>query len=113
VTVVELAVGYAAVGTILALAAAASRRATAVDAVLLVGLWPLYGPVLISAGAGRADPRGEVLELQGRVVQARTRLAAAERALARDAAELERVGDLVTRLTAQLEVEDVAGQLPE
>jgi hypothetical protein len=55
VTIVELAFAYAAVGAVIALVAAASRRATALDAVLLVGLWPLYGPVL-AGGVARAAP---------------------------------------------------------
>jgi hypothetical protein len=53
VTVVELALAYAAVGAVLALVAAATRRASALDALLLVGLWPLYGPVLVGGVAAR------------------------------------------------------------
>lgn len=54
-TVVDLTVGYAVVGAALALLALAAGRATTVDAVLLLGLWPLYGPVL-AGGSGRAAP---------------------------------------------------------
>ena len=66
-TVVELAVGYAGVGALLALVAVVSRRAGPLDALLLLGLWPLYGPVLIGGGGGgdpvAPDPREEALVL--------------------------------------------------
>ncbi len=63
-TVVELALGYAGIGAVLALVAVAAGRASALDAVMLAGLWPLYGPVL--AGGDRraptaADPREDAL----------------------------------------------------
>ncbi|MBL8622442.1 MAG: hypothetical protein JNK64_14100 [Myxococcales bacterium] len=52
-TVVGLALGYVGVGAFLALMALVARRAAPVDALLLLGLWPLYGPVLV--GGGRVD----------------------------------------------------------
>jgi hypothetical protein len=58
VTVVGLALAYAGVGALVALVALAARRASALDAVLLLGLWPLYGPVLAGGAAGRAAPDG-------------------------------------------------------
>lgn len=82
-TVVELAAGYLGVGvTVAAIALARRAGTTAVDAVLLVGLWPVFGPVLAAAGSGRAaEPhlRAHV----DRLAAAEARLAELDRALAR------------------------------
>ena len=59
-TVVDLAVAYAGVGAVMALIAIARRKGGAVDALLLLGLWPLYAPVLAS-GNEPADPRERAL----------------------------------------------------
>mgnify|MGYP000907641797 CR=1 FL=1 len=58
--VVDVAVVYAGVGAMIALVALARRRANAVDALLLLGLWPLYAPVL-AGGAAASDPREQAL----------------------------------------------------
>lgn len=60
--VVDLAVGYAGVGAVMALVASAKWRVGAVDALLLLGLWPLYAPVLAGGGGDDAsDPRERAL----------------------------------------------------
>lgn len=52
-----LGVGYLAVGAAIALAAAVARRlASAADAILLVGMWPLWAPLaLVRPARGAAD----------------------------------------------------------
>ena len=61
-TVVELAIVYGVAGGVVAVAALARRR-PAVDALLLVGLWPIYGPLLLLGGVAAADDRErELLE---------------------------------------------------
>ncbi|MBZ0233799.1 MAG: hypothetical protein K8M05_15835, partial [Deltaproteobacteria bacterium] len=69
-TVVDLAIGYAGVGAVIALVAIARGRASAVDALLLLALWPLYAPVVAGGGelgGGVVDRVGEAhqLELRG------------------------------------------------
>jgi hypothetical protein len=59
--VAHMAAGYVGVGALLAVAALASRRASAVDALLLLGLWPLYGPLLVGGGGGDDDPQAMAL----------------------------------------------------
>jgi hypothetical protein len=50
-SLVSLGVGYLAVGAAIALViAAVTRRLSAADAVLLVGLWPMYAPLALSRG---------------------------------------------------------------
>ena len=137
-TVIELAVGYAGVGAVLALVAVVSRRAGALDAILLLGLWPLYGPVLAGGGGREApalDPREEALvralpdEVQARGLarrlrDGRARLAALDRVLARpdldEAAArsprridtIRRLRELRTRFAAELEqIDEVVTQL--
>ncbi len=52
----SLGVGYLAVGAILALVAAATRhRLSVADAVLLVGLWPLWAPLALASAAAAGD----------------------------------------------------------
>jgi hypothetical protein len=59
VTLGVLGVGYVGVGALLALIAAlAGRRPSAADAVLLVGLWPLWAPLAL-ARSGTSDDRHE------------------------------------------------------
>ncbi len=53
-TVGALALAYVGVGALLALVAVVTRRASALDAALLLGLWPLYAPVLAGGEAGPA-----------------------------------------------------------
>jgi hypothetical protein len=122
VTVVDLAVAYAGIGAVIALLAIARRRASPIDALLLLGLWPLYAPVLV-AGEDN-DPRERALvdalrraagaplvaglldeqrarALVRRVRDGRTRLAELDRVLARadldEAAALARVKALEQR----------------
>jgi hypothetical protein len=59
VTVVDLAVAYAGIGAFIALVAIAKRKASSIDALLLLGIWPLYAPVL--AAGGESDPRERAL----------------------------------------------------
>jgi hypothetical protein len=57
VSLVSLGVGYLAVGAALALGiAAARRRLSPADAVLVVGLWPMYAPLAL---ARATEPRRE------------------------------------------------------
>ena len=60
-TVVDLAIGYAGVGAVIALVAIARGRASAVDALLLLALWPLYAPVVAGGGGEARDPREQAL----------------------------------------------------
>ncbi|MCL4224582.1 MAG: hypothetical protein KJZ91_09000 [Myxococcales bacterium] len=60
-TVVELAAGYAGIGVILALVAVGRGRAGATDAALLIGLWPLYAPLLAGGDRAALDPREQAL----------------------------------------------------
>ena len=60
-TVVDLAVAYAGIGAVLALVAIARKRASTLDALLLLGLWPLYAPVLAGGGGTETDPRERAL----------------------------------------------------
>jgi len=91
VTLVQLALGYAAIGGIVAGYALVAARATALDAVLLVGLWPLYGPVF-AAGLHRAAPLGDT---DDETADALRRLHARR---ARLVAELARVDELIERI---------------
>jgi hypothetical protein len=51
VSLAAIGVGYIAIGAAVALViAAARRRLTAADAVLIVGLWPLYAPLALARG---------------------------------------------------------------
>lgn len=60
-TVVDLAVAYAGIGAVIALVAIAKGRGT-VDALLLLGIWPLYAPVLAGGGGDEpSDPRERAL----------------------------------------------------
>lgn len=59
-TVVDLAVAYAGVGAVLALVAIVRWKATAVDALAVLAVWPLYAPV-IAAGSDDDDPRAQAL----------------------------------------------------
>jgi hypothetical protein len=119
-TVIDLAVGYAGIGAILALVAIGVGRASALDALLVLGLWPLYGPMLAGGGSAddSVDPRERALisalrraagtplaavlpdeagarTLARRVREGRARLADLDRVLARpdldDAAAIARV----------------------
>jgi len=57
VSLVNLGIGYLAVGAALALAiAVARRRLSPADAVLVVGLWPMYAPLAL---ARATEPRRE------------------------------------------------------
>lgn len=61
--VVELAIVYAMAGAAAGLIAVTVRR-PALDAVLMVGLWPIYGPFLLLGGLPAADDRErELLEV--------------------------------------------------
>lgn len=61
-TVVDLAVAYAGIGAMIALVAIGKRKAGSVDALLLLGLWPLYAPVLAAGAASEpTDPREKAL----------------------------------------------------
>ena len=54
-SLVSLGIGYLAVGATIALVVAAvKRRLSAADAVLLVGLWPMYAPLAIARPDGDA-----------------------------------------------------------
>jgi hypothetical protein len=55
-TVVELAVIYAAVGAVAGVVTRV-RRAPAVDALLTAALWPIYGPFLLIGGGAPVDDR--------------------------------------------------------
>lgn len=90
-TLVQLALGYAAVGGLVAGYATIAARATALDAVLLVGLWPLYGPVF-AAGLHRAAPLGDADD------ETRVALGRLHARRARLVAELARVDELIARL---------------
>jgi DNA-binding transcriptional MerR regulator len=62
VTLGALGLGYLAVGAALAVAAVAARRvSSAADAILLVGMWPLWAPLAFArpqlTGAAADDPR--------------------------------------------------------
>jgi hypothetical protein len=157
VTVVDLLVAYAGVGALIALVAIARKRATTIDALCLLALWPLYAPVLVAGGGESADPREQALvdalrraagmplagalpdeagarALVRRLRDGRVRLAELDRVLARAdfdetnaperrvhtirrlralrdrfAAELAQVDEVVTQLTAQLELVRFAG----
>jgi len=54
-SLVSLGVGYLAVGAAIALAiAAVKRRLSAADAVLVIGLWPMYAPLALARGGDTA-----------------------------------------------------------
>jgi DNA-binding transcriptional MerR regulator len=62
VTIGALGLGYLAIGAAIAIAAALARRlASAADAILLVGMWPLWAPLAFArpaaAAAASDDPR--------------------------------------------------------
>jgi len=62
VTLGALGLGYLAIGAALAIVAAAARRVSSVgDAILLVGMWPLWAPLSFArpspAGEAADDPR--------------------------------------------------------
>jgi DNA-binding transcriptional MerR regulator len=74
VTLGALGLGYLAIGAVLALAAAAARRlASVADAILLVGMWPLWAPLTFAralpAGEAAEDPRER--ELLGALARAK------------------------------------------
>ncbi len=61
-TIGALGLGYLAIGAAIAIAAALARRmSSAADAILLVGMWPLWAPLAFArpaaAGAASDDPR--------------------------------------------------------
>lgn len=60
-TLGALALGYLAIGAVIAIGAAAARRlASAADALLIVAMWPLWAPLVLTRGGGAArldDPR--------------------------------------------------------
>jgi hypothetical protein len=63
VTVVDLAIVYAMAGAAAAIAVIATRRPL-LDGVLMLGLWPIYGPFLLLGGLAAADDRErELLEV--------------------------------------------------
>lgn len=73
-TLGALGLGYLAIGAALAVgAAAAGRIASAADAILLVGMWPLWAPLAFAralpAGAAAEDPRER--ELIGALARAK------------------------------------------
>jgi len=118
-----LGIGYVAIGTAVAIAAAAVRRCrTASDAVLLVGLWPLWAPLafarpttdhrerelLAALARAQASPLAQVLPdaesarvLAARLREASVRLVELDEVLARpdfDPALVEkRASELQTR----------------
>ena len=54
-TLGTIGLGYLAIGAAIAIAAAASRRvASAGDAILLVGMWPLWAPLTFARPAHAA-----------------------------------------------------------
>jgi hypothetical protein len=61
VTIGALGLGYLAIGAALAIAAALARRmSSAADAILLVGMWPVWAPLAFArpaADAASEDPR--------------------------------------------------------
>jgi hypothetical protein len=59
VTIVDLAVAYAGVGAVLALVAIVRWKASTVDALAVLAVWPLYAPVI--AAGGDDDPREQAL----------------------------------------------------
>jgi DNA-binding transcriptional MerR regulator len=68
VSLVSLAVGYLAVGAALALAIAVARRPLSpADAVLVVGLWPMYAPLALA----RATEHGREAELLAALARAK------------------------------------------
>jgi hypothetical protein len=117
-----LGVGYVAIGAVLAIACAAMRRANAGDVVMLLVVWPIALPLVLSARSDEAEsgelvaalarasasPLAAVLPdaetgrvLQSRVREAATRLVELDELLARPdfdpiAAE-RRVNDLASR----------------
>jgi hypothetical protein len=68
VSLVSLGVGYLAVGAAVALAiAVARRRLSPADAVLVVGLWPMYAPLALA----RATEHGREAELLAALARAK------------------------------------------
>lgn len=62
-TLGELGLGYLAVGAALAVAAVAARRvSSATDALLLVGMWPLWAPLSFARALPDADAGGDPRE---------------------------------------------------
>lgn len=62
-----LGVGYLGVGALVALVLAiALRRQTASDTLLLVVLWPLWGPLMIAQRRGQGDDERELLSALAR-----------------------------------------------
>jgi hypothetical protein len=60
VTLGALGLGYLAIGAVIAIAAAAARRVdSATDALLLVGMWPLWAPLTLGRPAARAGATGD------------------------------------------------------
>jgi hypothetical protein len=86
-TVVAIAIGYALVGVVIATPALARRRG--LDALLLVGLWPVYGPFLL-LGTG-TDPREPALAVLLGDRTAATRLLARVRDAAARLGEMDQV----------------------
>jgi len=123
-----LGIGYVAIGTAVAIAAAAVRRCrTASDAVLLVGLWPLWAPLafarpttdhrerelLAALARAQASPLAQVLPdaesarvLAARLREASVRLVELDEVLARPDFD----PALAAAATAQLRVRTL-GQL--
>ncbi len=117
-TVVHVAAVYAAIGA--AIAIAARRRSSLVDAALLLGLWPMYAPLLLLAADTRerellaalrraaATPLGAVLPGQAtaralarRLRDASARLRAIDAVLARPDFDLPAARAQVVELAAR------------
>jgi hypothetical protein len=63
-TVVAIAIGYALIGAVIAAPVLARRRG--VDALLLLGLWPMYGPFLLLGSGGDQRERALAAVLRDR-----------------------------------------------
>jgi hypothetical protein len=139
-TLGDIGLGYAGIGVILAVALHARRRLAPSDAVLLLAVWPIAVPLILTAARdpdeselvaaiarASASPLAPVLPdaetarvLQSRVREARARLTELDRVLARPdfdptaaeqrATELTSRGSAAAAATAQLRVRTL-GQL--
>lgn len=118
--VVEVAFLYLAIGAGCAAASLWSPPRRVTDAAMLVGLWPLVGPLLLTRpGVASPELAPEHGDLAGRAAAARRRLEQFDRTLARPELDLERAEARVRQLeksgsdralaAARRRVETIAG----
>jgi hypothetical protein len=100
VTLASLGIGYLALGAVAALViAGVRRRLSLTDAVLLVGLWPLYAPLSLSLPLSPGEPHHREAELLAALARAKASPLAA---VLPDEASARMLGDRLREAGARL-----------